>query len=219
MRDKGIIKFDIHLFLITIRRLDMPKRSLPPYVCPRCGYDSTRKTCMRDHLHKQNICPAIKEDILLTDDVKEYILQNRMYKQVEEKQTCLPPKKKKAVVLPVHEAKPADPVLDNTIISDKSGYIYCIQVREFLNTNIYKIGRTANIITRTKSYPKGSQLMFTFYCIDMYEMERLLLELFKTKYHQKTEYGREYFETDSMNILNDVMEFTLSLSRPLLCGQ
>lgn len=51
------------------------------YECPRCGYDVDKKFCMRRHLyHSKNLCPAIKNDITLTDEIKEYILANRVYK-------------------------------------------------------------------------------------------------------------------------------------------
>ncbi len=37
----------------------------------------------------------------------------------------------------------------------KKGYINIIQVREFLNKNIYKIGRTGDVKTRINGYPKN----------------------------------------------------------------
>jgi predicted RNA-binding Zn-ribbon protein involved in translation (DUF1610 family) len=51
------------------------------YQCPRCGYDVNNKYCMRRHLYlSKNTCPALNNNIELTEDIKEYILANRIYK-------------------------------------------------------------------------------------------------------------------------------------------
>lgn len=57
----------------------MPIR--PDYTCPRCGYKTDRKSSMEYHLVKaKNTCPILENDIELTDDIKNYILTNRIYK-------------------------------------------------------------------------------------------------------------------------------------------
>lgn len=58
----------------------MPKQSLPPYECPRCGYQTPRKPCMRDHFLKKKPCPGVKEVLELTDEIKEHVLVHRVYK-------------------------------------------------------------------------------------------------------------------------------------------
>ena len=51
------------------------------YTCPRCGYHTSRKECMRRHLYQnKRPCPTTSHDIDLTDDIKQYILDNRIYK-------------------------------------------------------------------------------------------------------------------------------------------
>lgn len=55
------------------------------YQCPRCGYNVDKKYCMRRHLYRtKNICPAITENINLTDEIKEYVLANRIYKPLQD---------------------------------------------------------------------------------------------------------------------------------------
>jgi hypothetical protein len=55
----------------------MPK---VPYECPRCGLCTTYKTHMKKHLyHNKKPCPAIKFNIDLVDEIKECILDNRIY--------------------------------------------------------------------------------------------------------------------------------------------
>jgi len=55
-------------------------REKSPYECCRCGYSTLRKSCMRHHLYSLvKPCPSIKNDIDLTDDIKQHILTNRIY--------------------------------------------------------------------------------------------------------------------------------------------
>jgi hypothetical protein len=64
------------------------RRKRDPYTCPRCDYTTPRKPAMRYHLyHLKKPCPKSKVDIELTDEIREYILQNRVYhvpKEVQE---------------------------------------------------------------------------------------------------------------------------------------
>lgn len=51
-----------------------------PYTCVRCGYTSDHKNAMKKHLYeKKKPCPSAKADVELTDDIKECILENRVY--------------------------------------------------------------------------------------------------------------------------------------------
>ena len=51
------------------------------YQYPRCGYDVENKYCMRRHFYiSKNICPALDNNIELTQEIKEYVLANRIYK-------------------------------------------------------------------------------------------------------------------------------------------
>lgn len=50
------------------------------YCCIRCGYTTPFKKNMRIHFYKKKKpCPASHNDIELTDDIKVYILANRVY--------------------------------------------------------------------------------------------------------------------------------------------
>jgi hypothetical protein len=52
---------------------------LPPYVCVACGYETRHKPSMRRHLYSRKPCPKVMNDIVLADEIKEYILENRVY--------------------------------------------------------------------------------------------------------------------------------------------
>jgi len=65
----------------------MPRRSLGVlYTCCCCGYETKFKTNMVHHFYKlKNPCPKIIANIELTEEIKQYILANRIYKPPEEK--------------------------------------------------------------------------------------------------------------------------------------
>jgi len=68
----------------------MPKTK-DPYLCPRCGYETKRKPAMRRHLYDlKNPCPGQKNKIILTEEIKQEILRDRVYeiKTVEDKTKC-----------------------------------------------------------------------------------------------------------------------------------
>lgn len=50
------------------------------YCCPRCGYEIDRKSSMMTHFTiLKKPCPCLKSTIELTEEVKEYVLANRVY--------------------------------------------------------------------------------------------------------------------------------------------
>ncbi len=58
----------------------MPRTSKGPWCCPSCGYQVGRSSAMRKHLYdtKQQ-CPRVLRDIELTEEIKQYILRNRVW--------------------------------------------------------------------------------------------------------------------------------------------
>lgn len=67
--------------LITHEFFDkMPKKRVN-YECIRCGYETDSKSHMQKHLmQKIKPCPQTMNDIELTDEIKEYIINNRVYR-------------------------------------------------------------------------------------------------------------------------------------------
>lgn len=58
----------------------MPKKEKSiPYECPRCGYQTHRLPLMRGHLYKKRPCPANKCTIVLTDEIRQKVLDDRFY--------------------------------------------------------------------------------------------------------------------------------------------
>ena len=62
------------------------------YSCPRCGYTTPHKPSMRKHLYcLQKQCPGQEKNINLTDEIKEVILQNRIWRPPIEPTVTQPP--------------------------------------------------------------------------------------------------------------------------------
>jgi len=88
-------------------------------------------------------------------------------------------------------------------------YIYIIQIRELLDTNIYKIGKTKQEnLKRFNQYPKGSKLISQYDCFDCDIVEKNIIHMFKSKYVQRTEYGVEYFEGYIIQMKDDIYALT-----------
>lgn len=58
-----------------------------PYVCICCGYETFHRSSMYNHFYKKKKpCPKTRNDIELTEEIKQYILNNRIYNIPKEKQ-------------------------------------------------------------------------------------------------------------------------------------
>ena len=64
------------------------KNKIPPYTCPRCGYQSPRKWDIHRHLYTRTTrCPGVVDDIELTEEIKQYIINNRVFKPKKQEPT------------------------------------------------------------------------------------------------------------------------------------
>ena len=91
-----------------------------------------------------------------------------------------------------------------------SGYIYIIKTRECIRMkeNIYKIGRTEDILKRMKQYPKGSKLIYTVLTDNVVEMEGRLLFLLKD--YVNHDLGSEYIDYN-INLLKKIVDETVNV--------
>ena len=163
---------------------------------------------MRHHLYdKKKACPALVNDLLLTDDIKDYILANHFYRPpVVQAPSKTPARQRVTQVELIHAIEQQASSVSLKVVA-VCEYIYLVYVREFKirGEPIYKIGRsTQENLNRFKQYPKGSLLLLLLACKDCVSTERALLAKFKTKYTQCTEYGTEYFNGNSDEMIRDV---------------
>lgn len=162
------------------------------YICIRCNYSTKDKSCMRDHLYnRKTVCGTIINDIELTDEIKEHIINYKVYhipKVIKTKNTVIKEERKD---------------LSITVNVDLChNYIYLLRAKENVRhkENIYKIGKTVTKeltlnLTRLISYGKGSELILIRKCIDSSKLEQKILKIFKKKFHKHI-YGNEYFAGD-----------------------
>lgn len=54
------------------------RKQLPPYMCPRCGFTTTFRNDIRRHFNKNRPCPAIHQNIHITEDIMMFVLDNRV---------------------------------------------------------------------------------------------------------------------------------------------
>jgi hypothetical protein len=91
-----------------------------------------------------------------------------------------------------------------------SDYIYIVHCEQHRDTNIYKIGRTAQQeFRRFNGYPKNSELLLYIHVNNSSHVENLILDLFKNKYEQILSAGVEYFKGDVKEMIKDITEISL----------
>jgi hypothetical protein len=152
------------------------KQNLIPYCCTRCGYETQKKHRMYDHLYKRKkICQGTSNDIQLTDIIKDKIMENRIY----------------------HIPKEVKPK-ESTMVVDDSGYVYIFYSRASKNIdeNVYKIGKTAEYISRTAHYMKGGNMLLVLNVKNRHNAEIKIKRNFKIEFIPRRDYGIEYFEGD-----------------------
>ena len=82
-------------------------------------------------------------------------------------------------------------------------YVYMIQEREYKNTNIFKIGKTIQLLhKRMNSYPKDSINIISIKIINCNDIEKCLIKYFSENFKQRTDIGTEYFEGDLDTLKN-----------------
>lgn len=91
-----------------------------------------------------------------------------------------------------------------------SDYIYIVHCEQHRDTNIYKLGRTAQQeFRRFNGYPKNSELLLYVHVNNSFYVENILLNIFKEKYEHITSAGAEYFKGDVKDMINTVISICL----------
>jgi hypothetical protein len=91
-------------------------------------------------------------------------------------------------------------------------YVYIIRECDFvrLNENIYKIGRTTktNPEDRFQKYRKGTEIVAFFKVNNSIECENKMIKCFSnhTNIKKRDEYGKEYFEGNRNELLNEILQ-------------
>lgn len=164
------------------------------YRCPRCHYETERKPNIRRHYTRKIKCKT-----------------RHSRKSIEECLNELDTYKKNEISFLRNEVKHLSNIIDNKLYEEKTKknyikeFIYLVQPREFIDSRVYKIGKTINPKQRLTSYPKGSKIILIVPCEDCSMEEKKLIEIFKEKFIHKDIFGHEYFEGDGMTMTKTIM--------------
>jgi len=170
---------------------------------------------MQRHLFdNKKTCPAVLCDIVLTDEIRQYVLDNRVYHipKVSEK---APNKIIQVIDKSISANQCGTGPISLTVVA-KCEYVYLLYVREFMirNTPVYKVGRsTQENLKRFSQYPKGSIILLFLACKDCTATEKTLIALFCDKYEQCTEYGTEYFKGNAEDMMKDMFDTVKNIDK------
>lgn len=177
------------------------KLVLADYTCPRCNFKTRNKEDMRRHLYKrEKPCSGVISNIELTDEIKQYILANRIYQEPKISKTAKVAKEKSEIIK-----------LDQHAYYH---YIYLVRPDDSVLSkhNVYKIGKTilkqkTVNLSRLTSYRQGSELIIVCQCINANLMENEIIKKFREEF--KSAYGNEYFvgsKYKMINIISDILD-------------
>jgi hypothetical protein len=166
-----------------------------PYTCPRCDYKTNDKRNMRRHLYKlKKKCQATKNNIELTEEIKQITLTDRIYR----------------IPKPVINISRPEILTNN----EEYHYVYLVRPKENVahNENVYKIGKTKlkkpDInISRLTSYGAGTELIYVSQCDNCDLLEREIIEEFNKNFSKHT-FGNEYYvgnKHEMMKIIADLV--------------
>jgi hypothetical protein len=87
--------------------------------------------------------------------------------------------------------------------------LYLVKEREFVrfNEDIYKLGKSQNVLDRIKNYPKDSMLHLLIFCKDSDILEKELIKILTKKFKLASKYGAEYFEGKLDKMILEIESF------------
>lgn len=165
--------------------------------CSVCEYVSCIKRDVVRHINRKKSCgPGTKEIIEIPIEINcEYCNNNFSTKaNLKDHQTthC---KKKDAIkdtkIVELERQLRNKNVVQNTSDTEDENYIYLIKIYPY-NDNIYKVGRTSDLMTRLASY-KRYKVVFITSCQNDVGCEGDLVKIYKENTTQCKEMGNEYF--------------------------
>jgi len=172
-------------------------------------YPRTCIACCRSYLNRSSFCNHRKK---CPEYTAARIIDRERHEKAENKlrETLVNtlPEEITASTEPLDIPVP-DAVTRAQYISDKATF-YVVQTAHSFNCglNIYKVGRTIDMNSRIKGYPKGSLVILQLLCRDAERFEKhiitLLMQADKVRY--RTDFGAEYFEGNLECILDLIMK-------------
>jgi hypothetical protein len=199
------------------------------YECPRCDYVSKQKNHMLKHFNRKISCYVSNLDIPIEnckERLKKGDFKMKLNKTEHDCEHCnkkfdrfdrlkkhfFKCKEKKSLINIIKKQREQINNIENPVKPKPSHqFVYLLQEREFIisGENIFKIGKTTQPSERIKGYPKGSILFLNLPCDNCGETEKKLIKHFDEKFLQKCEIGREYYEGELKNLIQEFISITI----------
>jgi hypothetical protein len=174
------------------------------FACSVCQYTSTKRDHVERHVNKKKSCgPGIKEIIEIPIEIncefcgKNFSTQKTLIFHL--KKTCK--EKTNILVLKIKELEnklKEKTKIEKTTEDEDEDYIYLIKIYPYTD-NIYKVGRTENILKRLSDY-KRYKIVFIITCKNAVTCENDLIKLYKIGAVECKEMGNEYFYGEYQNM-------------------
>ena len=180
---------------------------------------------MKRHLQKKKECDSIltntsREECLnilklkkieYKDKLLEIFKQNLLSYKKEQKNNITNEIQELKKQLLIKEQEISELSSDN-IVDKTSGHIYMILEREFISNSdikVVKIGRTINLKSRMKQYPKGSSILYSTTCKNILESEKELVNIFENTFEHRLDFGKEYFKGNVEDMITELHKYFL----------
>lgn len=160
--------------------------------------------------HQRSCGNYVNQDVKLKYDIKDLkqeidLLKMRAAFQLQHKQD-----EEKSDGQENEQTEDTPVIVEQKIKPIIDGYLYIVWLREFVNNQqpVYKIGRSKDITSRIKYYPKDSKLLYCVFTTDIVEKEAILIQILKddnSGVTQQIKYGTEYFLGD-YNVIRSYIE-------------
>lgn len=170
------------------------------YVCDICNYTTKDKTKFDNHKARKYPCKSKTESTRVTDILTEQI------KNLGKKVDHLYKEKQK---ITTNEQKTNANEQKTTEQKNNCGFVYIVQEREFLGTNIYKIGKTNRTMkARMGNYPKNTSVHYLSSVVDCAVVEKQIIDVFDEKFTKMKCYGNEYYDGNLAQMIREVNKIT-----------
>jgi len=182
------------------------------FACSVCHYTSDKKEHVTRHILKKKSCgPGLKEIVEIPNEINcEYCDKNFTTLAIlkkHQKDSCksrldILEEKNKRQEEKIKELEKRPQQIDD---KEDQSYIYLIKIYPYTD-NIYKIGRTINILERLASY-KRYKIVFITSCLNDVQCEKELLQLFRLKFTECKEMGSEYFYGEYQQMKRTIQDY------------
>ena len=174
------------------------------YICPRCGYETDRKSSIQDHINKKKICKPILSNIIPKDN-ESWILKGD--KKTPKKLNDLDEINNKIKELE-EKVKTLTMEVENLKEKQDCGHLYVMynDSFQFHGKNVYKVGCSKNPQNRIKnfttSYPTPSK--FEYISKEINNKLKAEKHLFSLIDNSRLQNNREFFKIDLDVLIKEI---------------